>query len=179
MKIYTRKGDAGRTSLFGGAVTLKTDPRIVAIGEVDELNAAMGLVRTHAGETLAAQIEEVQCQLFELGAQLASPELAGLAEGSGKARTLESWIDAAEQGLPQLKNFILPGGTALAADLHVARAVCRRAERAVFALHDRNPQRADVLAFLNRLSDWLFVVARVANAEAGVPDTIWKGSHRK
>jgi len=164
-RIYTRGGDRGQTSLGDGSRVSKLDPRIAAIGEVDELNSLVGW---------AGGLERIQNELFDLGADLSVP----WREGDGKLRVtqdavtrLEHEIDAANAALPTLKSFVLPGGSERAVRLFVARAVCRRAERAVLAVPDANPLAA---VYLNRLSDLLFVLARAANAEAGVAEPLWR-----
>ena len=171
MKIYTRTGDRGETSLFGGARVPKNDPRIDAYGTVDELNSCLGLVLAAAPD---AQLLEVQRDLFEIGAHLASPGTSRFAGvETSRIEALERGIDAMEAELAPLKSFILPGGTVAAAQLHVARTVCRRAERLVVALHDEDPATQSSIAYLNRLSDYLFVAARYANLKAGVDDVPW------
>ena len=180
MKIYTKTGDAGETGLFGGLRVSKDSPRIEAYGTVDELNALLGLVRV---QELPAEVDRllanVQNELFNLGAQLATPA-ENRQRTPGIAATtisrLESEIDRFEVSLSLLKEFILPGGTPAAAQLHLARTVCRRAERCVVAL-SRLPDEvvaAEPLAYLNRLSDLLFVLARAMNAAAGCADTPWQ-----
>ena len=175
MKIYTRTGDTG---LFGGARVRKNDVRVEAYGSVDETNAALGVARTSGvGPDVDALLGRIQADLFTLGAELACvpdkvdrlrlPLLA-----PEHAAELEQLIDAAEDGLPPLASFVLPGGTAAAAALHLARTVCRRAERAVLGLPD---VRAELVVYLNRLSDLLFVLARQANHRAGVADVPWQG----
>lgn len=178
MKIYTKTGDAGETSLFDGTRVPKTDPRVVAYGEVDELQACIGLA-TAAG--LPAELQEMtlslQRDLFALGARLADPahriaaRVAKVVIDEASVTRLEGWIDHLESGLPPLRHFILPGGAPAGAALHLARTVCRRAERATLAL---GPQVEPIaLAYLNRLSDLLFVMARAANHRAGIPETEW------
>ena len=171
MKIYTRTGDRGETSLFGGARVPKNDPRIEAYGTVDELNSYLGVVLAIAPD---AQLLEVQRDLFEIGAHLASP---GTSRFTGveaaRIEALERGIDSMEGELAPLKSFILPGGTLAAAQLHVARTVCRRAERLVVALHDDDSATESSITYLNRLSDYLFVAARYANHKAGVADVPW------
>lgn len=177
MKVYTRAGDQGGTHLIGARGVSKADPRIEAIGAVDELNSAIGLAASVAGGHLSEQLRQVQCWLFDFGVELgseapkASLPLPNLSE---RVETLEAWIDAMDQRLEPLSNFILPGGTELSSRLHLARAVCRRAERRVVALGQTSSVRGESVAFLNRLSDWLFTAARCANREAGVADAIWK-----
>ena len=173
MKIYTKTGDAGDTSLFGGARVPKDDPRIAAYGTVDELNAFIGLARsTWPVSPLDEHLGRIQSDLFDVGAHLASPGSARFT-GADPARSaeLEQAIDSMESELPPLRNFILPGGCAAAAQLHVARTVCRRAERLVAALHDEPS-----IVYLNRLSDFLFVAARFANLKNGVGDMPWAPS---
>jgi len=176
VKIYTRTGDRGETSLFGGARVPKNDPRIDAYGTIDELNSCLGLVLS--GIALAiepdAQLLAVQRDLFEIGAHLASPGTSRFAGvEASRIEELERGIDAMEAELAPLKSFILPGGTPAAAQLHVARTVCRRAERLVVALHDNDPATESSIAYLNRLSDYLFVAARYANHKRGVEDVPW------
>jgi cob(I)alamin adenosyltransferase len=171
MKIYTKTGDDGTTGILGGGRVRKTAPQIAAIGDVDELNAAIGLARLHSGDFLLAKIQN---WLFDVGGTLAAPgdgrwEL--FAHSAAAVQALEHSIDEQTANLPPLKEFILPGGSQLSASLHVARTICRRAERSVLAVD--SPNLAEVLVFLNRLSDWLFVSARTANARASVPDTAW------
>ncbi|HEX8618516.1 MAG TPA: cob(I)yrinic acid a,c-diamide adenosyltransferase [Thermoanaerobaculia bacterium] len=176
MKIYTRTGDEGLTSLFGGARVAKNDARIEAYGTLDELNSHVGVARSSLipGETDAV-LHQVQHDLFEIGAHLASP---GTSRFPGvdpqRIEELETAIDTMERELEPLRNFVLPAGSAPAAQLHVARTVCRRAERLVVALHDDSPATLSTIAYLNRLSDYLFVAARFANRRAGVDDVPWK-----
>ncbi|MEO8382086.1 MAG: cob(I)yrinic acid a,c-diamide adenosyltransferase [Acidobacteriota bacterium] len=176
MKIYTRTGDRGETSLFGGARVAKNDPRIEAYGTVDELSSYVGVARASG---LPAEcdvvLEQVQRDLFDVGAHLASP---GTSRFNGvdpqRVEELERAIDLMERELAPLTNFILPGGSPQAAHLHVARTICRRAERCVVALHDDTPATISSVIYLNRLSDYLFVAARFANHRAGVADVLWK-----
>jgi cob(I)alamin adenosyltransferase len=181
MKIYTKTGDDGTTGLIGGSRVRKSDARIDCCGTVDELNAALGLAAVAApGAELHERLRAVQADLFLIGAHLATPETSNKAaslpplDESIVAR-LEMQIDSAEEALPPLRNFILPGGTESAARLHVARAVCRRAERLLVDFAMDRPVPAITLTYLNRLSDWLFVQARWANRHAGVDDVLWKG----
>jgi cob(I)alamin adenosyltransferase len=172
VKIYTRGGDRGETSLFGGARVSKNDPRIEAYGTVDELSSIVGLARAlRLPQNVDADLHQTQIDLFEIGARLASPGNDRFA-GADPQRIaqLEQAIDAMESELAPLASFILPGGDAAAAQLHVARTVCRRAERCVVALGGEEA----TVAYLNRLSDYLFVAARYANLEAGVSDVPWK-----
>jgi cob(I)alamin adenosyltransferase len=175
LKIYTRTGDQGQTSLFGGARVAKNDARIEAYGTIDELNSFIGVARTSPiPSDTDRTLDQVQHDLFEIGAHLASPGTSRF-PGVEPARieALEAAIDAMERELPALKNFILPGGTSPAAYLHVARTVCRRVERLVVALGDETEATLSTIAYLNRLSDYLFVAARFANLRAGVDDVAW------
>jgi cob(I)alamin adenosyltransferase len=180
-KIYTKTGDAGTTGLLGNRRVGKDDLRIEAYGTVDELNAALGVARA-AGMTGAhnALLARVQDELFAVGSALADPEPDGPFQGvvgAGHAAQLEADIDALEAGLPLLTKFILPGGTAAAAHLHLARTVCRRAERLVVKLarHPTEQVSEHLIVYLNRLSDFLFVLARAVNHGAGVTDVTWRG----
>ena len=183
MKIYTKTGDGGETGLFGGGRTPKDSPRVAAYGDVDELNAVLGLARALAPEELAdALLQTIQRDLFTIGAELATPDpdkvhkalsRSGAAIGDSNIAALEEAIDTHESRLEPLKNFILPGGTPKAAALHLGRTVCRRAERAVVALARHELISPAILRYLNRLSDLLFVLARAANALAGRADVKW------
>jgi cob(I)alamin adenosyltransferase len=164
-RIYTRGGDRGETSLGDGSRVSKLDSRVAAMGDVDELNSLVGL---------AGGLDRVQNELFDLGADLSVP----FARADDRLRItqpaidrLEQEIDAANASLPELRSFVLPGGSDRASRLFLARAVCRRAERAVLAVPDANPLAA---VYLNRLSDLLFVLARAANAHAGVEEPLWR-----
>lgn len=174
MKIYTRTGDSGETSLLTGARVLKNDPRIEGYGTLDELNACIGVARASwPGGPVDDELAAIQSDLFDLGAFLASdgdPRFPGV--DTVRTQALESSIDRMESELAPLKNFILPGGSAAAAHLHLARTVCRRAERLVIGGESHRP----AVIYLNRLSDWLFVAARYANHVLGVPDVPWKKS---
>ncbi|HET7630921.1 MAG TPA: cob(I)yrinic acid a,c-diamide adenosyltransferase [Gemmatimonadaceae bacterium] len=181
MKIYTRTGDTGDTALFGGARTSKHDPRVEAYGDVDELNAVLGLAR--ASEPMP-RIDEVlvpiQRDLFSIGALLATPDREKMKHHLEKARIdgeriaeLERAIDEADTELEPLKAFILPGGTHKAAALHLARTVCRRAERHVVALRPAVDVPDLAIVYLNRLSDLLFTLARLANRRAGTGEVTW------
>ncbi|MGH7529806.1 MAG: cob(I)yrinic acid a,c-diamide adenosyltransferase [Gemmatimonadales bacterium] len=183
MRIYTKTGDAGETSLFGGGRVPKDDPRVEAYGSVDELNAAIGLaLALEPAAFEAAVLQTIQRDLFTIGAELATPDQAALAKalarsgpavGPAQVGALENVIDRHEANVPPLKNFILPGGTPKAAALHLARTVCRRAERAVVGLARDQHTNPAIIHYLNRLSDLLFVLARAANAQAGRPDVPW------
>jgi len=177
VKIYTKTGDNGTTGLAGGRRLEKTNLRFETIGAVDELNAALGVCRsTDPDFELSGEIERIQSRLFDLGAELGSPD-----EGRREIRVLgESHIDELERSIDRqtadlepLRNFILPGGTLLAAELHMARTICRRAERSVLALANVEPIRGVISMYLNRLSDWLFTAARTANHASNVEDIVW------
>lgn len=179
MKIYTRGGDEGKTSLFAGGRVSKNHARLHAYGTVDELNSVLGVVlATGAPDPLPECLKRVQGELFVVGADLATPlEAPGayvVRVSAQLVSALESEIDTWDAQLPPLKHFILPGGTLCGALLHQARTVCRRAERWVVALQDSEEINPEALRYLNRLSDWLFVAARYANHRAGVNDVIWK-----
>lgn len=180
VKIYTRTGDGGETSLFDGSRVPKSDIRVSAYGEVDELNAAIGLAHVHvAHPAVATLLPELAADLFALGGQLANPlqrspkKVAKSAINPSRIQRIEAAIDELEATLPPLKRFILPGGSAGGAMLHLARAVCRRAERAVVSLAAEQEVNPIVLAYLNRLSDYLFVAARAENRLAGIPEREW------
>lgn len=181
MKIYTKTGDRGDTGLFGGGRVPKDHPRVEAYGEVDELNAMLGLARSIE---LMPRIDEVlapvQRDLFAIGALLATPDREKMRQHLEKAqvdeariRELEQAIDDAERELEPLRSFILPGGTPKAAALHVARTVCRRAERRVVQLQHEDPIPELAVIYLNRLSDLLFTLARLANKRAGAGEVTW------
>ena len=179
MKIYTKTGDTGETSLFDNSRVSKADPRVDAYGEVDELNACLGAARA-AGlpADLSAALEAVQKDLFALGARLADPS-AKIASRVTKAAVsdadivrLEALIDRLEGELPPLKRFILPGGSTAGALLHLARTICRRAERRVIGLGP-GAVEPELIVYLNRLSDTLFVAARAVNRRAGAPEVEW------
>jgi cob(I)alamin adenosyltransferase len=177
MKIYTRTGDAGITGLYGGGRAPKNDPRIAAYGTVDELNALLGVCRA-AGlpDEVDAVVARLQHEMFALGAELSSP--SGAAPGAilldhADVAAAEQDIDRFDADLAPLKTFVLPGGTPASAALHTARAVCRRAEREVVGLSQTSEMRPEIIAYLNRISDLLFVLARYANHAAGAPDVLW------
>jgi cob(I)alamin adenosyltransferase len=168
-RIYTRGGDKGETSLGDGSRVSKLDPRVRAFGDVDELNSLLGWANVEARD---ARLVRIQNELFDLGADLSVP----YSEGDGKLRVdqsaidrLEAECDAANDPLPELKSFVLPGGSEAASRLHIARAACRRAEREVLAVPGVNPLAA---VYLNRLSDLLFILARAANA--GGDEPLWR-----
>jgi cob(I)alamin adenosyltransferase len=174
MKIYTRTGDSGETSLFGGARVSKHDPRIEAYGTVDELNAFVGVARASWPQSpVDAPLAMIQNDLFDIGAQLAAPGTSRfIGVDVSRVAALEHSIDEMERDLTPITSFILPGGSIGAAQLHAARTVCRRAERLVVALGDDRTKTT--ITYLNRLSDFLFVAARFANRRSGVDDVIWK-----
>jgi cob(I)alamin adenosyltransferase len=178
VKLYTRTGDAGDTSLFDGTRTRKDDPRVAAYGDIDELNAWLGLVCASAIDpAFATELVQLQRDLFALGAQLADPadkiaaRVVKAALGDADVERLEQWIDRLEAELPPLRRFILAGGAPAGAALHVARTVCRRAERHMVSLQP--PVDPVLLCYINRLSDLLFVLARAANHRAGMPEIEW------
>jgi len=172
--LYTRAGDAGETSLFGGQRVDKAHPRVEAYGALDELNSALGLAISLLRQRRVARLlQEVQKDLFELGAELASPAAPRRSLPPERLADLERLIDEYDARTPPLKSFILPGGAPGAAALHLARAICRRAERAAVALSRREEVRPLVLAYLNRLSDLLFALARYVNKAEGRRETQW------
>ncbi|HBY96254.1 MAG: cob(I)yrinic acid a,c-diamide adenosyltransferase [Ardenticatenaceae bacterium] len=180
MRIYTRTGDEGMTGLFGGRRVGKDSVRIEACGAVDECNTTLGIVRTLLDDPeLAERLAWIQSDLFVVGADVATLEMPGKTAATRVPRVqpedvtrLERWIDEAEVELEPLRTFILPGGTAAAAHLHFARTVCRRAERRVVALGGLEAINPQVVRYLNRLSDFLFVSARLANRRAGIVETL-------
>jgi cob(I)alamin adenosyltransferase len=183
MKIYTRTGDDGTTGLLGAARVPKHDARVEAYGCVDELNAALGVARAlDTGGLLAADLARVQESLFQVGAELATSDARMLEKlarvTDADVAALEGVIDRLEADLAPLTRFVLPGGTPLAAQLHFARTVCRRAERRVTALAERESLEPRLVRWLNRLADLLFVMARWANRRGGVAETTWPGSHQ-
>jgi len=179
LKIYTKTGDLGETSLLGGTRVPKDHLRVVAYGDVDETNAALGAVGAFAGEPLRRLLSGVQRDLFAIGAQLADPthrvaaKRAKAAVTAAHVRRLERAIDAREAKLPPLRSFVLPGGTPAAALLHHARTVCRRAERSVVTLAREADVDPRIIVYLNRLSDLLFVLARFENLRAGLDEDRW------
>ena len=190
MKIYTRGGDKGETTLLGGVRVAKNDPRVTAYGTVDELNAALGvaiaLENGNALNLLSDELRSLQEDLFTMGARLAAanPERA-LRKGTipaldeGRIEELEAWIDRLDADLPSLDAFVLPGGSIVAAQLHVARTICRRAERNVMELLTEQPDLAEVvIPYLNRLSDLLFMLARSVNHQKDHKDTLWLPQRR-
>ena len=175
MKIYTRHGDEGETGLYGGQRVSKDALRVEAYGTVDELNAALGWARTQISDPQTdASLLIVQNELFVAGSDLATPEDRDVPRITPEfSMRLENEIDLLETRIPPLKNFILPSGSSGGAALHLARCICRRAERRLVALMRQEAVNPEVERYLNRLSDYLFVPARVVNARAGVPETAW------
>ncbi|MCB0520853.1 MAG: cob(I)yrinic acid a,c-diamide adenosyltransferase [Lewinellaceae bacterium] len=178
-KIYTKTGDAGETALFGGQRLPKSHLRIEAYGTVDELNSYIGLVRDVSTDDHARQVlKEIQDRLFMVGANLASDPSKNLSPPDitlADLKLLENEIDRMDESLPPLKNFILPGGHTSVSFCHIARCVCRRAERLAVALHQEEPVEDSVLQYLNRLSDYLFMLARKTSQDLGVGEVVWKG----
>lgn len=180
MKIYTKGGDRGQTGLYGGQRVEKDDLRVAAYGDVDELNATLGVARAGSLEArLSTKVARVQDELFTLGAVLATPADATVAQ-TKIPHIREAWVTALEQEIdeidgevPALRQFILPGGCAGAALLHHSRTVCRRAERSIVTLAHREALSPLVVTYMNRLSDWLFMVARAANHRAGITEPVW------
>lgn len=176
MRLYTKTGDKGETSLIGGRV-YKDDIRVEAYGTIDELNSFVGLAQAEAEKherlaELAEQLIDIQQELFDCGSDLAYAKAgAPYKMGDEPARRLEAWIDRYIQEAPEVTKFILPGGSILSSTLHVCRTVCRRAERRVVTLSRGHSINQDVLIYINRLSDYFFAAARAANAKLGVPDT--------
>lgn len=181
VKIYTRSGDDGQTSLFGGRRVYKNNLRVAAYGDVDELNSALGAaVAAEPKELQVELLTSIQRDLFSIGGRLASPDPEKVSGALKKAviederiAAIEAAIDGAESELPELRQFVLPGGTLKSALLHQARSVCRRAERSVVALSQTETVPPVILAYMNRLSDLLFVLARVANRDANLQDRTW------
>ena len=179
-KIYTRTGDKGQTSLSTGEMVAKWHPRVAAYGTVDELNAALGVAALEADGEMLSRLRRIQNDLFDLGADLATPDRGRVLEWTPlriiavQVTRLEEEIDAMNETIAPLDSFILPGGSRLAAQLHVARTLCRRAERAMteLASMENEPVNPEALAFINRLSDWLFVAGRAANND-GADDVKW------
>lgn len=184
MKIYTKTGDRGDTGLFGGARVSKASTRVTAYGEVDELNSVIGLVLSEPFDAeISALLTDVQSRLFDVGAELATAPDSKVALGiplvsEAEVERLEHAIDKSEAELAPLKTFVLPGGCRAAGYLHLARTVCRRAERCLVALAAEEQVRPETLRYLNRLSDALFSFARLANHRAGIADVPWVGAGR-
>lgn len=181
MKIYTRTGDGGETGLFGGGRVPKGHRRVEAYGTVDELNAVLGLcVELVSQQDIREKLLRLQHDLFAVGASLATPNAGGGRSRPalpplprGRVEEMERWMDQADEELPTLRSFVLPGGSPGAAVLHLARTVCRRAERAVVRLAGEEVVEDGVVPYLNRLSDLLFVLARLENHRSGKSDVVW------
>ena len=185
MKIYTKTGDSGETGLYGGVRVSKAHARVAAYGDVDETNAALGVARasldTATSSDLGAMLERIQRDLFALGSRLADPghriadRVAKAVVSADDIARLEGWIDALEAELPPLRRFILAGGAPSGAALHLARTMCRRAERTMVELRagEADAFEPELLVYVNRLSDLLFVMARAANQRAGTPEIEW------
>jgi cob(I)alamin adenosyltransferase len=177
-KIYTRRGDDGSTGLFGGPRVRKDDLRVAAYGDVDELNSSLGVAREELSGDLRKLVDELQSELFTLGAELATPDLQAAPKSvpricAADATRLEGEIDRLTAGLPAQTHFLLPAGSKPGALLHLARTVCRRAERTAVQLSRTEAVSVEALAYLNRLSDLLFVMARAANVRAGAQEIPW------
>jgi cob(I)alamin adenosyltransferase len=185
MKIYTKTGDKGQTALYGGERVDKDAARVMAYGTVDELNACLGLARAHLPDhKIDQELAQIQNTLFDVGADLATPSDSPYRKkltpiDSEDIALLEGHIDRYDEDLMALKNFILPGGHEAAAALHLARAVARRAEREVVSLGKQEAINADVIVYLNRLSDYLFTLTRIVNMKMGVSETKWQVKGRK
>ena len=180
MKIYTKRGDGGKTGLIGGDEVSKSSERINAYGEVDELNSVIGWCASISDNKTKEILERENRNLFVLGSWLATPDSTSadtqksLPKWNSKStEVLENEMDEMSNSLSELKNFILPGGTELASRLHIARTVCRRAERSVCHLSEKETVNSVFLQYLNRLSDWLFTLARDSNRISDIEDTIW------
>jgi len=178
MAIYTRFGDKGDTMLFGGAVVPKDDPRIEAYGSVDELNAMLGVVLSFSeSDALKPSLTKIQKDLFVIGTELSTPSKSRTMQGLDPCRVaeLEEVIDAMEADMPPLHNFLIPGGCKTSALLQLARTICRRAERCIIQLRSKQPINPDIIIYMNRLSDLLFIQARYINYKKRMPEAIWKG----
>jgi cob(I)alamin adenosyltransferase len=179
MKIYTKFGDRGSTSLIGGIVVPKTDPRVEAYGAVDELNAVLGLVIAFTDmPELGSSLKTIQSDLFIIGAELATKGKKAKAIPPSRTGEIEKEIDRLWAELPPLSHFVIPGGSKSASLLHLARTVCRRAERVVIALSQTEPVNPDTVIYMNRVGDLLFAQARYVNYKKKVPETVWKGAKR-
>lgn len=176
-KIYTRTGDSGTTGLGDGSRVAKFDLRVQAMGEVDELNAVLGMLLVEELQAdVRDQLKAIQHDLFDMGGELSMPGHTFMQ--SGRVAILEQVLDRWNAELSPLKEFILPGGSRASAVCHLARTVCRRAERVLYELHTQSPVTAVTLQYLNRLSDLLFVLCRTLNRHAGVPDVLWNNQHK-
>jgi cob(I)alamin adenosyltransferase len=185
MKVYTKTGDRGETSLIGGERTGKDDLRIEAYGTIDELNASLGLAIAHlpqvSFEDVRAELVAIQRELFAIGSELASISektsrgITVVPVDADAVASLEKLIDLYDNELPALRNFILPGGRIPTSALHLARTICRRAERSIIALTNEYDVNPELIKYINRLSDLLFTIARLTNARLDIPDQIWHG----
>lgn len=178
-KLYTRTGDDGTTSLVDGSRALKCHPRVEAYGDIDELSSALGLVASSpkCPDEIRGQLRHIQNLLFTVGAYLATPqkeEAGGGVIPEGESARLEGWIDVLDEQTPPMKNFILPGGNEEASRCHLARTICRRAERKITALSQEAPVDSELEGYINRLSDYLFIAARYLNFIDGIDDIPWK-----
>ncbi len=179
-KVYTKTGDDGTTGLVGGNRVKKYDPRLEAYGTVDELNACIGVIRSYTiPDEIKTLLIQIQNKLFNIGSRLASDEkgdalTANLAVKQEDIEVLEKEIDSLEENLPELRNFILPGGELSMAQCHMARTVCRRAERRIVEFAEQYPVQSEIVKYLNRLSDFLFVLARKLGNINSVEETAWK-----
>jgi len=177
--IYTKTGDKGQTGLFGGGRVRKDDPRVEAYGAVDELNAALGTAEAAiADPEIKGWIKRIQDELFVVGAELSTPDPEAVKRqvvpvGPDQVAAMETIIDAVDEQVPPLRQFILPGGHPGSAHLHLARTICRRAERRVLTFSDHAPVRTEVITYLNRLSDLLFMLARLVNHRQAVVEPVW------
>jgi len=179
MPIYTKTGDTGSTSLFGGKRVLKCEELVHVYGSIDELNSWIGKVASDIdAPDVKTFLSSVQSDLFTIGSHLAGWD-ADLKDLPHRVKEMEERIDILDDKLPKLTNFILPGGSKLASDIHLARAVCRRVERQTVALGQKEKVDAKILIYLNRLSDLCFIVARFINHEAGIVEVVWQGIDRK
>ncbi|MBI5227387.1 cob(I)yrinic acid a,c-diamide adenosyltransferase [Candidatus Micrarchaeota archaeon] len=177
MPIYTKFGDKGNTSLLGGIVVPKDDPRVEAYGSVDELNATLGIVIAFNDiEIVSKSLTQIQNDLFVIGAELAAKEVSSNELYARRSDEMEKEIDSLYSQLPVLKNFVLPGGSKTASLLHLARTVCRRAERAIVSLSQEEKVNPDIIIYINRLGDLIFTQARFVNFKKGSKEVIWKGS---
>ncbi len=176
MRIYTKFGDKGQTSLLGGSVVPKSDPRGEAYGAVDELNSVLGIAISFSDiEEITSSLTQIQNDLFVIGAELASKGAKSKQIPPSRVSELEAEIDRLTEQLPPLANFILPGGSKTASLLHHARTVCRRAERTIISLSQKEPLNPDIIVYMNRVGDLLFTHARFANHRKKVQEIIWKG----
>lgn len=180
-RIYTKSGDRGKTALGDGSRVSKASRRVEAIGQVDEINAVIGIARVHTKASITEDLSHIQNDLFDIGADLCMPDLGAkdcLRITATQVEWLEKKIDTMNTGLAPLHSFVLPGGTEPAAFLHLARVVTRRAERVVVELSNKEPVRPEIIQYLNRLSDYFFVLSRYLN-DKGTKDLLWKpGEHR-